>query len=65
MRMMSEAIEGARDFQGFMDKITKHDEKVDRQRADAHGKDPLARAPGENRAQHRARLKRERKGVRP
>lgn len=35
MKAMSEAIEGARDFQGFMEKITA-DEKRLRQEASAH-----------------------------
>lgn len=39
MRAMSEAIEGARDFQGFMEKITS-DEKRLRQQAQEHSPKP-------------------------
>ena len=72
MRAMSDAIEGARDFRGMMDKI----EAGAAQQANAlrlqqamQGGTPderrysvtLDRQPGENRAAHRARLKRERR----
>ena len=72
MRAMNEAIEGARDFRGMMDKI----ETDAAQQANAlrmqqamQGGTPderrysvvPARQPGENRAAHRARLKAERR----
>lgn len=73
MRTMSEAIEGARDFRGMMDKI----EAGAAQQANAlrlfqaatQGGTPDERRytampdrqPGENRAAHRARLKAERR----
>jgi hypothetical protein len=72
MRAMSEAIEGARDFQGMMEKI----EAGAAQQANAlrlqqamQGGTPDERRytvvpdrqPGENRAAHRARLKAERR----
>lgn len=73
MRAMSEAIEGARDFRDMMDKI----EASAAQQANAlrlhqaamQGGTPDERRysatpdrqPGENRAAHRARLKRERR----
>lgn len=73
MRAMSEAIEGARDFRGMMDKI----EAGAAQQANALRLYPAAmqgdataerrysvmpdRQPGENRAAHRARLKAERR----
>ena len=73
MRAMSEAIEGARDFRGMMDKI----EAGAAQQANALRLHQAAtqgdataerrysamsdRQPGENRAAHRARLKAERR----
>jgi len=64
MRAMSEGIEGARDFQGFMDKSmagergqVTQDTAGDERRYSV----VLGRQPGENRAAHRARLKRERR----
>lgn len=73
MRTMSEAIEGARDFRGMMDKI----EAGAAQQANALRLHQAAtqaatpderrytampdRQPGENRAAHRARLKAERR----
>lgn len=60
MRMMNEAIEGARDFQDFMERL---------KRQVTQGAGPgerlhdagVGRLTGENRAAHRARLKRERR----
>lgn len=69
MRAISEAIEGARDFQGFMEKIAADEKRlVQSLRADrgesVQGNPPplgMERQPGENRVEHRARLKRERR----
>ena len=73
MRAMSEAIEGARDFRGMMDKIeadtARQANALRLHQAATHG-DATAerrcsvmpdRQPGENRAAHRARLKAERR----
>ena len=67
MRMMNEAIEGARAFRGFMEKIgadehcptgqVTHDAEPGERLHDA----VMGRLIGENRAAHRARLKRERR----
>lgn len=59
MRMMNEAIEGARDFQDFMEKIVADEQRLKRQVTQGAG--PGERFTGENRAAHRARLKRERR----
>ena len=74
MRMISEAIEGARDFRGMMDKI--EDDAAQQKnillmqaalRGDTQDERRYIvqpdRQPGENRAAHRARLKRERREV--
>ena len=72
MRAMSEAIEGARDFQGMMEKIeagAARQANALRMQAAMQGGTPDERRftampdrqPGENRAAHRARLKRERR----
>jgi len=72
MRAMSEAIEGARDFRGMMDKIeadAARQANALRLQAAMQGGTPDERRysvlpdrqPGENRAAHRARLKRERR----
>jgi len=69
VKAISEAIEGARDFRGMMDMITADEKRLAQQlRADqgesAQGNPPplgMERQPGENRAAHRARLKRERR----
>jgi hypothetical protein len=66
---MSEAIEGARDFQGFMDRIAADEKRLAQQARSDRGESvqgnpaPLGieRLPGENRAEHRARLKRQRR----
>lgn len=70
MRAMSEAIEGARDFQGFMEKIVADEKRLRQQLTqgatpDANGFPLLGqdRQPGENRAAHRARLKAERRAA--
>lgn len=68
MEMMNRAIEDARDFRGLMEKI-KADAENMRREADAvrsvseknHYVLNTGRQPGENRAAHRARLKRERR----
>ena len=67
MRTMNEAVEGARDFQGFMERVMT-EEKLARSRAIQQGATEETgvqlgndRQPGENRAAHRARLKRERR----
>jgi len=73
MRAMSEAIEGARDFQGFMDKIVADEKRLARELSADRGESVqgnpqplgLQRQPGENRAAHRARLKRERRAKVP
>ena len=72
MRAMSEAIEGARDFRGMMDTIEADAALLAnalRPQAAMQGGTPDKRRysvlpdrqPGENRAAHRARLKRERR----
>lgn len=68
MRAMSEAIEGARDFRGMMDRLLADDKRVRAELADrgesAQSNQPplgMGRQPGENRAAHRARLKAERR----
>ena len=72
MLAMSEAIEGARDFRGMMDKIeadTARQANMLRLQSamqDGTTDEPRysmvpSRQPGENRAAHRARLKRERR----
>ena len=73
MRAMSEAIEGARDFQGFMEKIAADEKRLaqslraDRGESVQGNPMPLGmqRQPGENRAAHRARLKAERRAKVP
>lgn len=72
MEMMNRAIEDASDFKGMMEKMTSAD-KTTLKALRAHDEVPdgtdnnrrfivgLDRRPGENRAAHRARLKRERK----
>ena len=69
MRALNEAIEGARDFRGLMERIAADEKRLAQQlRADQGERvqanpPPLGmeRQPGENRAAHRARLKRERR----
>jgi hypothetical protein len=74
MRAMNEAIEGARDFQGFMEKVIADEKRLVQQVAGLPPRtEPTTphdgmrytvlpgRQPGENRAAHRARLKRERR----
>lgn len=73
MRAMSEAIEGARDFRGMMDKIearaAQQANALRLHQAATQGGTPDERRysampdrqPGENRAAHRARLKAERR----
>ena len=40
MRMMSEAIEGARDFQGFLEKITADEKRVKQEAVQEHAPKP-------------------------
>lgn len=40
MRTMNEAIEGARDFQGFMEKITADEQRVRQEAMHAHAPKP-------------------------
>jgi len=68
MRAMSEAIEGARDFRGMMDRILADEQRMRADLAErgdsVQGNPPplgMERQPGENRAAHRARLKAERR----
>ena len=68
MRMMNEAIEDARDFRGMMERLLAGTERVRDEiaaRAESVQANPptlgMERQPGENRAAHRARLKRERR----
>ena len=74
MVSINRAIEGAADFRGMMDKIIRAEAKMAAElRAECDNRDdsrsvqgnhlPLSqqRQPGENRAAHRARLKRERR----
>ena len=72
MRMMSEAIEGAADFRGLMDRIEADAKRMVNAAQAAHADrgesvqgNPLPlgmeRQPGENRVAHRARLKAERR----
>lgn len=73
MRAMSEAIEGARDFRGMMDKIVagaaQQANALQLHQVATQGDTPDERRysvmpdrqPGENRAAHRARLKAERR----
>ena len=67
MRMMHEAIDGARDFQDFMEKIVADEQRLKRQVTQGAGPGErlhdagVGRLTGENRAAHRARLKRERR----
>lgn len=68
MRAMSEAIEGARDFRGMMDRLLDDGKRVRAELADRDETvqgNPLPlgmeRQPSENRAAHRARLKAERR----
>lgn len=69
MEMMNKAIEDARDFRGLMEKIETDQKRLQQQLAQGVEKDErrhvvlLDRLPGENRAAHRARLKRERRDV--
>ena len=56
MEMLNRSIEIARDFKGMMEKI-----KDDAQLALDHEYSLSDRRPGENRAAHRARIKRERR----
>ncbi len=67
MRVMNEAVEGARDFREFMEQVMA-DERLAQSRSISQGATEdvgvplgLGRQPGENRAAHRARLKRERR----
>lgn len=71
MEMMNRAIEDASDFKGMMDKVTagerdmlnalrSHDDEPDGTYNNRRFMVVSDRRPGENRAAHRARLKRER-----
>ena len=67
MRMMNEAIEGARDFRDMIDRIeadaaqTKADRFAEYVKQDMLKAIGSLRQVGENRVMHRARLKRERR----
>ncbi len=75
MEMMNRAIEDASDFKGMMHKVTagerdmlnalrSHDDAPDEAGNDRRFSVVSDRRPGENRAAHRARLKRERSKTR-
>lgn len=61
MEMMNRAIEAAADFRGFMDKVQRAPEGE--WLPDMAEEAGSGRQPGENRAMHRARLKRERRNA--
>lgn len=67
MEMMNKAIEDARDFRGLMEKIQTDEKRLQQQFTQGAEDDARCyvvlpdRQPGENRAAHRARLKRERR----
>ena len=76
MEMMNRAVEDAADFRGMMGKIeadTAQQQNMLRMQAAMQGGTDderrysvvLDRQPGENRAEHRARLKRERRAKAP
>ena len=63
MRSLNDAIEGARQFESFMDKVVQENAARAQSPHSITFRDlrPEERQPGENRAAHRARLKKERR----